>query len=51
LKGCLLRETSPARSDQLALALRTIMGISPMIDTELFPWLCAALCTVCKQLR
>lgn len=51
LKGCLLRENNPLRLEKIALALRTLMGIAPLTDAELFPWICATLCTVCKQLK
>lgn len=51
LKGCLLREANPVRSEKISLALRTLMGMAPLTDSELFPWLVATLCTVCKQLR
>lgn len=51
LKGCLLRENNPIRLEKLAMATRMLMGIAPLDDAGLFPWLVATLAQLCKTLK
>jgi len=51
LRGCLLRETDMTRADRLSQALRLLMGMAPLGDAELWPWLLASLFQACKVLR